>query len=194
MSCAVKKHWILWLLLALAAAGAAVCPSPAQAAGLLVADGGFGGRQIKQQDVRVTINNGVAVTEVEQVFINKEQRIVEALYTFPVPKEASISNFSMWINGQEMIGEVVEKEQPGKSMKATSRRAATQACSSRSITSGSKCAFFRSPPAPNSASASPTIKNSISTTIRPATSILWRLSRWRMPKKTRPVGFRCRWT
>ena len=32
------------------------------------------------------------------------------LYTFPVPKRASVSNFSMWINGQEMVGEVVEKE------------------------------------------------------------------------------------
>ena len=83
----------------------------ADAAGLLVADGGFGGvLQIKDHDVRVTVNNGVAVTEIEQVFVNTEQRIVEALYTFPVPNEASVSNFSMWINGKEMTGEVVEKQ------------------------------------------------------------------------------------
>ena len=36
--------------------------------------------------------------------------MVEALYTFPVPKGASVSNFSMWIGGKEMIGEVVEKQ------------------------------------------------------------------------------------
>lgn len=85
--------------------------APANAAGLLIADGGFGGvLEIKEQQVKVTINNGIAVTEVEQVFVNKENRIVEALYTFPVPKQASVSNFSMWINGQEMIGEIVEKE------------------------------------------------------------------------------------
>ena len=83
----------------------------AQAAGLLVADGGFGGvLEIKEQDVKVVINNGVAVTEVEQIFQNTEDRIVEALYTFPVPKGASVANFSMWINGKEMIGEVVEKQ------------------------------------------------------------------------------------
>ncbi len=58
----------------------------------------------------MVINNGVAVTEVEQVFLNTENRVVEALYTFPVPKSASVSNFSMWINGKEMIGEVVEKQ------------------------------------------------------------------------------------
>jgi len=95
----------------LAAVGTAIAPAPTQAAGLLVADGGFGGvLTIKEQDVHVTINNGVAVTEVEQVFVNTEQRVVEALYTFPVPKQASVSNFSMWINGKEMLGEVVEKQ------------------------------------------------------------------------------------
>jgi Ca-activated chloride channel family protein len=82
-----------------------------RAAGLLIAEGGFGGvLEIIEHDVSVTINNGVAVTEITQVFRNTEKRQVEALYTFPVPKGASVSNFSMWINGQEMIGEVLEKE------------------------------------------------------------------------------------
>ncbi len=80
-------------------------------AGLLVADGGLGGvLEMRQHDVTVTINNGLAVTRVEQVFHNTEKRQVEALYTFPVPKGASVANFSMWINGKEMVGEVVEKE------------------------------------------------------------------------------------
>ena len=83
----------------------------AHAAGLLIADGGFGGTlEITEHDVQVTINNGIAVTQVNQVFLNKENRQVEALYTFPVPKGASVSNFSMWIGGKEMIGEVLEKK------------------------------------------------------------------------------------
>ena len=82
-----------------------------KAAGLLIADGGVGGLlEIKEHDVHVTINNGIAVTDVTQVFLNTENRQVEALYTFPVPKGASVANFSMWINGKEMIGEVVEKD------------------------------------------------------------------------------------
>lgn len=86
-------------------------PPPASAAGLLIADGGLGGvLEIREQDVRVTINNGIAVTEIDQTFVNTESRIVEALYTFPVPRGASVSNFSMWIAGKEMIGEVVERE------------------------------------------------------------------------------------
>jgi Ca-activated chloride channel homolog len=99
--------------LALAAIAGLLIATPlgAHAAGLLIADGGFGGvLEIKEQDVKVTINNGIAVTEINQVFVNTENRQVEALYTFPVPKGASVANFSMWINGKEMIGEVVEKE------------------------------------------------------------------------------------
>ena len=83
----------------------------AHGAGLLVSDGGFGGvLEMKEHTVQVTINNGIAVTEVNQVFLNTENRQLEALYTFPVPKGASVANFSMWINGSEMVGEVIEKE------------------------------------------------------------------------------------
>lgn len=86
-------------------------PNRADAAGLLIADGGFGGvLEIVEHDVKVTINNGIAITEITQIFQNMEKRQVEALYTFPIPKGASVSNFSMWINGKEMIGEVLEKE------------------------------------------------------------------------------------
>ena len=89
----------------------AVFATDCNAAGLLIADGGFGGAlDIVEHDVKVTINNGVAVTKVAQVFKNMENRQVEALYTFPVPKGASVANFSMWIGGKEMIGEVLEKK------------------------------------------------------------------------------------
>lgn len=73
-------------------------------------DGGFGGvLEIREHEIQVVIN-GVAVTHVTQVFHNTENRQVEALYTFPVPKGASVANFSMWINGKEMIGKVLEKQ------------------------------------------------------------------------------------
>src|SRR6185503_8187426 len=98
-------------LLAAVALGATVLPATTRAAGLLIADGGLGGvLEIKEHNVQVTVNNGIAVTKVTQVFHNTEKRQVEALYTFPVPKGASVANFSMWINGKEMVGEVLEKK------------------------------------------------------------------------------------
>ncbi len=105
------RQWLEWTGLLGVAAAVLLCGTTAHAAGLLVADGGFGGvLEIKEHAARVTINNGIAVTEVDQVFVNTENRQVEALYTFPVPAGASVANFSMWINGEEMVGEVVEKE------------------------------------------------------------------------------------
>src|SRR5690349_15712536 len=106
------KNWLQRGATALVLGSAlALIPASADAAGLLVADGGLGGvLEIKEHEVKVSISNGIAVTNVTQIFVNKEQRQVEALYTFPVPRGASVANFSMWINGKEMVGEVVEKQ------------------------------------------------------------------------------------
>src|SRR4051794_19741862 len=96
--CAKQSVCVALLAVGLAMA----CDAPAPASGLLIAQGGQGGiLKIEEQDVRVTINNGIAVTEVVQVFRNTEKRQVEALYTFPVPQGASVANFSMWIDGKE---------------------------------------------------------------------------------------------
>lgn len=105
------KNWLQRTTGALVLGSALALAPSVDAAGLLVANGGFGGvLEIKEHDVKVSINNGIAVTHVTQVFQNKEQRQVEALYTFPVPRNASVANFSMWINGKEMVGEVLEKK------------------------------------------------------------------------------------
>src|SRR5213594_4213667 len=110
-----------WLLGALAAFAAQEFTS-ARAAGLLIADGGLGGvLEVKEHEVQATINNGIAVTRVTQIFHNTESRQVEALYTFPVPKGASVANFSMWINGKEMVGKFWKRSAHAKSTKAINK-------------------------------------------------------------------------
>lgn len=105
-----RAHWLPGLWLAAISLLAALPPG-VRAAGLLVADGGWGGAlEVKEHSVQVSINDGIAVTKVTQVFHNTEKRPVEALYTFPVPKGGSVADFSMWINGKEMVGEVLEKQ------------------------------------------------------------------------------------
>jgi Ca-activated chloride channel family protein len=81
-----------------------------QAAGLLKPKTGDDSLiSIKSHNVSVVINNGFARTEVDQVFINSGENDLEAIYSFPLPKKASLSELSLWINGQEVVGEVLEK-------------------------------------------------------------------------------------
>lgn len=66
--------------------------------------------QIRQHHVDVVIEDGYATTTVEQVFHNPHSRSLEAIYSFPVPDKAAVGEFIYWINGQPVIGEVVEKQ------------------------------------------------------------------------------------
>lgn len=92
-----------------------ICTMDAMAAGLLKpVDGSESDVYMKSHHVNVTINNGFARTEVDQIFINKGTRDLSAVYTFPVPKQASLSEVSLFINGMEVIGEVLEKEKARK--------------------------------------------------------------------------------
>src|SRR5712692_4635564 len=60
--------------------------------------------------VSITIDDQVAVTRVEQTFRNHTSRALEATYIFPVPRGASVRKFSMWVNGSEVPGEMVEAD------------------------------------------------------------------------------------
>ncbi len=70
--------------------------------------------RIQSHDVRVTLNNGFAQTEVDQVFANSSDADGEMIYTFPMPKNSSLSELSLWVNGTELLGEVVEKARAKK--------------------------------------------------------------------------------
>lgn len=84
----------------------------AQAAGLLTpSDGSLPPLNLKEQRVNVVIEDGYAVTTVEQVFHNPHARDLEAIYSFPVPEHAAVGEFTMWIDGKPVTGEVLEKQE-----------------------------------------------------------------------------------
>ncbi len=95
---------------ALGTLGLASISEPAQAAGLLTPAGQSSSLKIASHDVDVTIEDGYAITRVEQTFRNPGARDVDAIYSFPVPEEAAVSGFTVWIDGKPMLGEVFEKE------------------------------------------------------------------------------------
>lgn len=74
------------------------CPSPVPITQLA----------IRYHRVTVTIENQLAVTRVDQVFYNPNDWAVEGIYMFPLPLDATVTNFSLWIDGQSVAGEVLE--------------------------------------------------------------------------------------
>src|SRR4051794_22085798 len=58
--------------------------------------------------VAIAIEDQVAVTRVEQTFRNHTDRPLEATYIFPVPRGATVNKFTMWVDGKETTGELVE--------------------------------------------------------------------------------------
>ncbi len=66
---------------------------------------------IKYHRVTVTIEEQVATTHVDQVFVNDGHHEVEGTYIFPLPEEAAISEFAMWVDGQKLEGQVLERDE-----------------------------------------------------------------------------------
>lgn len=69
---------------------------------------------IKYHHVHIEINNQVAKTDIDQVFINDHRQDIEGTYIFPLPEEAAISEFAMWTDGKRLVGEILDKEKARK--------------------------------------------------------------------------------
>src|SRR3954469_22065187 len=77
---------------------------------LMPTDTSLGPLGVKYQHVSAEIQDGTAVTKVEQIFVNNSPRQLEAHYVFPLPKGAALQDFYLWINGKKTKGEVLEKD------------------------------------------------------------------------------------
>jgi len=80
----------------------------AHAAGTLKpTSAGYQAIQIKEHHLTVVIDNGYARTEVVQLFSNPNDKDLEAIYSFPIPKSASLSEMTIWAGEKQLDGEVV---------------------------------------------------------------------------------------
>jgi len=66
---------------------------------------------IKYHRVTVTIEDQVAITHVDQVFVNDAPYEVEGTYIFPLPEDAAISEFAMWVDGEKVQGQVLDRDE-----------------------------------------------------------------------------------
>ena len=107
----------------LAAIGAVLTPSDAHAIGLLIPkDTDVRPFDVESHRVDVTITNTAAVTKIEQVFRNHTDRPMEATFIFPIPEGATVSDFSLWIEGKKTAGAVLEKNEARQIYESIVRR------------------------------------------------------------------------
>jgi Ca-activated chloride channel family protein len=66
---------------------------------------------ILKHRVETEIHGQAAQTTLQQVFVNRTNRLLEAQYVFPIPRGASLSRFTMLVDGREQAGELVEKDE-----------------------------------------------------------------------------------
>lgn len=65
---------------------------------------------IKYHRVQVTIEDRVATTRIDQVFVNELPYEVEGEYIFPLPEGASIGKFAMWVDGVKLDAQALDAE------------------------------------------------------------------------------------
>jgi len=100
-----------------------LCSSHAFASGMLIPkDETIPPLAIESQRVDIQIKDGTATARIEQIFRNSVNRNLEAVYVFPLPENASISDFAMYINGKRTSGEIVEKEKARRTYEDIVRR------------------------------------------------------------------------
>lgn len=66
---------------------------------------------VKYHRVSVHISDQVAKTAIDQVFINNFSRDIEGTYIFPIPENASISEFALFMGDKRVQGEILDSTQ-----------------------------------------------------------------------------------
>jgi Ca-activated chloride channel family protein len=66
---------------------------------------------IKSIKIDTKIASQVATTHVEQVFRNDTDATLEGTYFFPIPEQASITEFAIWDGDRRLVGEVRSREE-----------------------------------------------------------------------------------
>lgn len=66
---------------------------------------------VKNHNVTVTIDKQLAETHIDQTFVNDGDYQLEGTYIFPLPDDAAISDFAMYVDGKKLEGQVLDRQQ-----------------------------------------------------------------------------------
>jgi len=114
---------ILFASLSLLALTVFLAPD-AKAIGILVPNQpGLSALKLVHHRVEVEVNERGSKTKVIQEFKNETGRQLEATYLFPLPKNATVDEFALYMNGKREIGKVMERKKARAIYESIVRRA-----------------------------------------------------------------------
>ena len=67
--------------------------------------------QVRQIEVDARIRDQVAQVQLSQTFYNPGHTVIEAEYLFPLPEEGGIDDFVLLVNGKELPGRILPKDE-----------------------------------------------------------------------------------
>ncbi len=109
--------WVRFLSVLSIVSVCLVAAVPALADGVIIPDPPPGPEPLPLRDtwltiryhrVSVSIDRQVAVTRIEQEFLNEHEWEAEGTYIFPLPERASVSEFTMWVDGEPVESQILE--------------------------------------------------------------------------------------
>ncbi|MGE5139941.1 MAG: VIT domain-containing protein [Rudaea sp.] len=66
---------------------------------------------VKNHNVTTSIDNQVAQTKIDQTFVNPSDYQLEGTYIFPLPDDATLDDFAMYVDGKRLEGKVLDRDQ-----------------------------------------------------------------------------------
>ena len=88
--------------------------SSAMSQGFIIPRPGFHPPQLVKHALTAEMQDQAATVKVEQVFYNPMERSLEGIYYFPIPREAVVDQFDLYVDGKKLKGELLEREQARK--------------------------------------------------------------------------------
>ncbi len=111
------KKTIVWLVLlvsllgGLLASGTAVSAQTPDPLPPIPPIWNFEGLRIDYQRVNVAIEDQVATTHIDQLFVNDNDWMLEGTYLFPLPEGAAVSQLTMWVDGNPIEAKILEQDE-----------------------------------------------------------------------------------
>jgi Ca-activated chloride channel family protein len=67
--------------------------------------------KVRSVDMNVTVKDQIATVQLSQVFQNTSSAVLEAQLLFPMPENAAVSQLTLLVDGKELAGKLMKKEE-----------------------------------------------------------------------------------